>query len=170
MSRLEFGPENFFATVYNIVRSGTPLGKIECSSIREQATITIDRATYFASGEGIVRGTFHLEANCGRVATAEKPSVFRRLFIVQVGPKSYTLKAVSTFSRAFVLVEGESQIGFIAPNGFFSGKSAANLPDNLAPEIKTFLIWLVIIDRRRDGFGFRISLPRSPRRHLDRQA
>ena len=158
MSRLVFGPENFSATRYSIVRSGTPLGKINCSR-REEATITIGKATYLAYGEGIIRSTFYLDATGGRIAIAEKPSVFRRRFTVYVGLKSYTLKAVSTNSRAFLLVEGGSRIGSIAPNGFFSRKFTADLPDDLAPEIQTFLIWLVIIDQKRDGFGIPIKFP-----------
>ncbi len=94
-----------------------------------------------------------------RLATAEKASVFRRIFKVQVGIKSYTLKAASLFnrvSRAFMLDEGEKQIGWIAPNGFFSRTFTADFPDDLPPEIQTFLIWLIIIDQRRDGFAFPI--------------
>jgi hypothetical protein len=160
MSRLEFGPENFSATRYSIVSGGTPIGQIACSSLREQATITIGRSTYLACGEGVIRASYYLEAIGSRIATAEKPSIFRRLFIVQVGIKSYALKAVSAFSRGFVLIEGASHIGSISSNGFFTRKSTADLPDDLTPEIKTFLIWLVIIDRQRDGFAFRISFPR----------
>src|SRR5215469_3160417 len=156
MSRLDFGPENLSATRYNIVRGGTPLGKINCK-IRKEATITIGQATYFALREGVIRSTFYLDATEGLVAIAEKPSVFRRRFIVHVGLKSYTLKAVTTNNRAFLVVEGESQIGSIAPKGFFSRKFTADLPDDLAPEIQMFLIWLVVIDQKRDGFGIPIK-------------
>jgi hypothetical protein len=65
-------------------------------------------------------GAFYLEIDGNRLASAEKPSAFRRLFTVQVGVKSYTLKAESAFGNAFVLTEHDREIGSIAPpRGFW---------------------------------------------------
>jgi hypothetical protein len=43
------------------------------------------------------------------------------------------------------LTENAVPIGTIAPQGFFGRKAKAELPDELAPELKAFLIWLVIL-------------------------
>ena len=150
MSVLEFGLKSFFRPrIYGIVRDGAPVGEIECARMWERATITIGGTSYSAAREGKMSAGFYLETNGNRLASAEKPSAMHRLFAVQVGGRTLTLKAGSTFGRAFVLTEREVQIGSIAPLGWFTRKCRAELPDDLAPEVEAFLIWLVILLWRR---------------------
>ena len=65
---------------------------------------------------------------------------------MRAGGNTYILKAASAFSGTFSLTESGEEIGSIAPpQGFFSLTITADLPDDVAPEVKAFLIWLVII-------------------------
>ena len=150
MSALEFGLKSYFQLrLYSIARDGAPVGEIDCARLWERATITVGGTTYSAAREGKMSGAFYLEANGNRLVSAEKPSALHRLFIVQVDGRTYTLKAAGAFGRAFVLTEHEVQIGSIAPNGWFSRTCTAELPDDLALEVKAFVIWLVIVMWRR---------------------
>jgi hypothetical protein len=150
MSRLVFGPKGLFtARTYSIARDGEPVGEIVCSRLWEQATITIGAASYTAAREGKIIGAFYLAANGNRLASAEIASALKGGFTVQAGGRTYTLKTASLFGRAFVLIEKDMEVGRIARRGFFSGKSIADLPDDLALEIKAFVIWLVIVVSRR---------------------
>jgi len=145
MSVLEFSPKSLFSMRnYRIVQDGGPVGEIDCGRVREGATITIGGTSYTASREGLLSGAYHLEAAGNRLASAEWARAHRR-FTVQAGGRNYALKAASWFGRAFVLTENEVQIGSIARQGFFSRTSKAELPDDLALEVKAFLIWLVIL-------------------------
>jgi len=111
--------------------------------------ITIGGASFAAArDDSASNGGFYLEGNGSRIADAQKGA--SRLFTVQVfGAQTYTLKAASMFDTAFVLIGNGGEIGSIAPKGLYSLKSVADLPDELALEVKAFMIWLVIIIRRR---------------------
>ncbi len=150
MSLLEFGPTHFFnRRHYSITRNGAPVGEIDCAMLRERATITIGGARYTAAREGFMRGAFYLAAGGRSLASAEKPSVFQRLFTVRCRGRIYTLKPAAAFGRAYALTENEVAIGSIARQGFFGRKFDAELPDDLPLELKAFLIWLVIVLWRR---------------------
>jgi hypothetical protein len=150
MSQLVFGPKGFFTTRrYGITRDGVPVGEILGSRVWQQAAITIGSAKYEAAREAKISDTFYLAANGNRLASAETASILKGGFTVQAGGKTYTLKAASLFGRAFVLAENAVEVGRIARRGFFSRKSTADLPDDLALEIKAFLIWLIIVVRQR---------------------
>ena len=151
MSVLECGLKSFFRPrTYEVTRDDAPAGAIECSRLWERATITIDGAGYAAGREGKMSGAFYLETTNGiRVATAEKPSMSGRTFTIQVGDRTLTLKAASTFGRSFILTEHDVQIGVLAPRGWSARKWRAELPADLTPVVQAFLIWLVIILWRR---------------------
>jgi hypothetical protein len=150
MSVLEFGLKSFFRPrIYEITRDDAPAGTIECSWMWERAIITIDGTSHVAAREGKMSGAFYLETNGNRVAIAEKPSTRGRLFTVQVGDRTLTLKAASTFGSSFILTEHDVQIGVIARLGWLTQKWRAALPADLALEVQAFLIWLVIILLRR---------------------
>jgi hypothetical protein len=152
MSLLEVSPRSWFSSRdYNIAHNGAAVGEIHCAWAREQGKITIGPANYTASRDGLTSGAFFLEANGTRLISADKPSALHRSFTMQIGSKAYTLKAASAFGRAFVLTEGERDVGSIAPQGLFGRKTKVDLPDDLALEVKGFLIWLVILMWKRQS-------------------
>jgi hypothetical protein len=116
-------------TVRRLVTSNT-------HGVLEQGTITIGGTRYLVSREALMSGAFFPEANGKRLVTADKPSAFHRSFTLQVGGKSFTLKAGSAFGRSFVLTQGDQDIGFIAPLGLFGRKAKADLPDDLKLEVR----------------------------------
>ena len=123
MSLLEFSPRSYFSSrKYNIVQNGASIGEIDFALLREQGTIKIGGASYNASREGLTSGAFFLEANGNRLVSADKPSALHRLFTVQIGGKAYTLKAASTFGRAFVFTENDKEVGSIAPRELLQPK------------------------------------------------
>jgi hypothetical protein len=158
MSLLEFGPRSWFSPgIYNVVQNGAPIGEIDCAWLREQGTIKIGGASYACSREGLMSGAFFLEANGQRLASAEKPSALHELFTVKIGDKSYTLKKASIFGRSFVLTKNDRQVGLIAPKRFFGRKAKAEFSDDLAMEVRVFLIWLVIVMWKRNAKAARSS-------------
>lgn len=150
MSVLQFGLKSLFRPrVYSVARERLPVGEIVCAKRWESATITIEGKNYTAAREGKMSGALYLEANGNRLADADQSGIRNRLFTVRVGGRTLTLKTASMFARSFILTERDVRIGSIAPIGWFSGKCEAELPDDIAPEIQAFLIWLVIVMQRR---------------------
>jgi hypothetical protein len=163
MSQLEFGPANFFNTRRcGIAQNGVPIGEVRCAMFGQKGSITICDVSYTAARESFFSGTYYLAASGKRLAGAEKRYAFQRLFTVRCGPRTYTLKATSLFGRAYVLAENDVRIGSIARRGFFGRMFDAELPDDLALEIKAFLIWLVIVLwRRQRRAGAAIAIARA---------
>jgi hypothetical protein len=56
----------------------------------------------------------------------------------------------SSFGRAFVLMDGSRQIGSIEPASALTRKAMAGLPDSWPLPVRAFLIWLTMIQWRRD--------------------
>ena len=150
MTALQFGLKSFFRPrMYSIDRDGAQIGEIECSRLWEGATITLGGTSYTAARDGRMSGAFYIEKNGNRLASADKPSARKPLFTVRAGDRVFTLEKASTFARTFILTEGDRQVGSIAPIGWLGRKCKADLPDDLAPEIQAFVIWLAIIMQRR---------------------
>jgi hypothetical protein len=151
MRLLEFSVKGFFLpSIYPIACDGAPIGKIESDMFWESATITIGGASYSATREGYLSGAFYLAADGHRLVSAEKPSAWKSLFTVQVGGRTYTLRPANDWPPTLVLTEHELKIGRIAWQNAFMRKGKAELPDDLALEVKAFLIWLVILLLRRN--------------------
>jgi hypothetical protein len=146
MSVIEFAPTGIFQMRrYRIAQDGAAVGEIDCRKMRQGATIVIGGATYTTGRDGVMSGAFYLEGNGSRLASAVPASAFKGGFIVQTGGRTLTLARASAFGRTFALTENGAAIGTIAPQGFFSRKSKADLPDDLPMELKAFLIWLIIV-------------------------
>jgi len=108
-------------------------------------------SSYNVYREGVMSGKFILEGNGTQLASAEKPSAFRRSFTVRRDDKIYTLQAESAFKRSFVLLEQDRPIGSIVPRGMFTRKATVDFPDDLPLSVHIFLIWLTVILWKRDA-------------------
>ena len=116
---------------------------------REKGRLTIDGATYRVYREAPLSGAFVLEGAGGVLAQAVKPSVFRRAFVIRHAGRDYTLRPKSLFRRAFVLLDGQREVGSVAPVSAFTRKAAADLPHNLPLPVRAFIVWLTLISWRR---------------------
>ena len=150
MSVLTLAPRNWFTWNFSVLDGERPLAEVNLSSWRERGTLTIEGADYSVYRESLI-GDFLLEQSGRVLARAEKPSMFRRSFIIRYKEKPYTLRAQSAFRRAFVLLDGEREIGSIVPENAFTRNSVVTLPDEWPLPIKSFAIWLTIVHWRRDA-------------------
>jgi hypothetical protein len=150
MSTIEFFPSKSYSIRrYTLTRGGTEIGQIDCGGGRGAAAIILGNATYTPVIDSVVRGKFHLEANGAPIAGAQSAGFWFRYFNVQADARSYTLKMASWFGRRFALMENGIELGRIGVTNAFSGRSKAELPDDVPLEVQGFLIWLVISTWRR---------------------
>jgi len=96
-------------------------------------------------------GAFILESSGSIMARAEKPSAFRRSFIIDYRDKQYTLRAASALRRSFLLLDGDIKIGSLSPEGIFTRRTSVDLPAELPLPVKVFIIWLTVILWKRDS-------------------
>ena len=147
---LQIAPTHWYSWNVTVRDESRPVADIASSWWREKGAMTIDGATYRVSREAPMSGAFVLEHAGSVLAQAEKPSVFRRAFVIRHAGRDYTLRPESMFRRAFVLLDGSRQVGSIAPKSAFTRQAAADLPHHLPLPVRMFIVWLVVISWRRE--------------------
>ena len=152
---LEAIPSNFFATNFQLQQDNQLLGEVDTGFWGEKARLELEDGTYELYREGMFSGDFVLERNGEVVARAAKPSVLQNRFEVQLPDRRLVLRKPSawSWSRRFVLSDGEKQIGSIDPVGFFTRRTIIDLPDNWSLPIRVFLFWLAVIIWKRQSYA-----------------
>ena len=146
---LQVVPTHWYSWDVTVTDESRPVADIAVSWWREKGALTIDGATYRLYREAPMSGEFILEHAGSVLARAEKPSIFRREFVLRHAGREYTLRPRSIFRREFVLLDGSRQVGSIAPTSAFTRKAAADLPHNLPLPVRMFVVWLTVISWRR---------------------
>lgn len=149
--KLTMVPRRWYAWDYAVTSGDRTVAALDLASWRERADIMIGDTTHRVFRERPMSGDFIIEAAGRELARATKPSAFRDTMIVHYGGKDYTLRKPSIWRRAFALMDGERQIGSIAPESAWSRRATADLPPDWPVPIKAFVIWLVIILWKRDA-------------------
>jgi hypothetical protein len=142
-------PKHVFSWGFDLdLGAGSQVG-FDMSWFREGGRFTWDGTEFHLSRERAWSGDFLLTAYGQVLAHATKDSVFLRRFTVRVEDRELVLHAASSFSRRFELIEGDSVVGGVAPDGFFTRACTAEFPNDLSVPVQVFLFWLVILMWRR---------------------
>ena len=147
---LQIVPTHWYSWDVTVTDESRPVADIARSWWREKGALTIGDTTYHVYREAPMSGAFVLEQAGSVLARAEKPSVFRREFVIRHADREYTLRPESMFRRAFVLLDGSRQIGSLAPKSAFTRKAAADLPNHLPLPVRMFIVWVTMISWRRE--------------------
>jgi hypothetical protein len=150
-SILQAVPTHWFSWNFTVTQGSEVLANIDVSWWRERGVLTIDGKRYRVYREGLASGDFVLESPEIIVARATKPSAFRRAFIVEHSGRQYTLRANWPSRRAFRLLDGETEIGSISPEGFLTRRAAVVMPQDMPLLVQVFVVWLAIILWKRDA-------------------
>jgi hypothetical protein len=146
---LQIVPTSWWSWDVKVSDEARPVADIAMSWWREKGALAIDGARYRVYREAPLSGAFVLAGAGGVLARAEKPSVFRREFVVRHAGREYTLRPRSMFRRAFVLLDGSREVGSLAPQSAFTRKAAADLPHDLPLPVRAFIVWLILVSWRR---------------------
>jgi len=130
---------------------GRHLADLDLSSWRERGKVTVDGSEYEVRREGLCRGPFLLVQEGSVRGQARKTSLFRKEFEIEFDGDHYTLKARSAWGRPLVLLQGGQVLGTISPTAWYSRNVCADLPDELSPLLKAFVVWLVLLLWKRDA-------------------
>ena len=146
---LQIVPTHWYSWDFTVTEESRPVADIATSWLREKAELTIDDATYHLYREALMSGAFVLEHAGSVLARAEKPSIFRREFVIRHAGREYTLLPRSMFGRAHVLLDGSREVGSLAPDRVFTRNATADLPHDLPLPVRMFIVWLTVISWRR---------------------
>jgi hypothetical protein len=108
---------------------------------RDKGELSIQGNTYAARKR---RGAYVLESGADIVASASRPRWWRRELAIEHASHVYTLRPKSAWRREFQLFDGNTRVGSIAQQGFFTRKAAVDLPKTLPLVLQVFVMWLVV--------------------------
>jgi hypothetical protein len=119
------------------------------SGWRDRAEIRIDADIYTARRDG---NSYLFELGSRVAARADQPRKWLREFFIEHEGRRYTLRPKSRFlfRRHFLLLEGSTQVGSVAPDGAFTRKAGVELPPTLPVFLQVFITWLVMTMWKRD--------------------
>ncbi len=144
-------PKHWFSWDFVVLEGSQAVAEIDISWWRERGVLTVSGVDYHVYRQGVMSGDFILERGGLALARAEKPSAFHRSFIVEHQAKRYTLRTRSMFRRAFLLLEGEREIGSVCPEGVFTRRATVVLPADWPLPVKVFIIWLAVVLWKRES-------------------
>jgi hypothetical protein len=144
-------PKNWLSWDFTVTERSQAVAAIDTSWWREKGVLTVQGVDYRVYREGVMGGDFILESAGSIMARAAKPSAFYRSFNIDHADRQYTLRAKSAFRRAFLLLEGDREIGSLSPEGIFTRRATVDLPETLPLPVKVFIIWLSVILWKRDA-------------------
>lgn len=147
---LQVAPTHWYSADFTVRQASQPVADVDISWWRDEGTLTVEGVRYRAYREGWMNGGFVLERGGSVIARAEKPSAFSRKYLLRYHDREYTLRAKSAFRRAFVLLDGPRQIGSIKPASALTRQAMADLPDSWPLPVRAFVIWLTMIQWRRE--------------------
>jgi hypothetical protein len=142
-------PRSWFSWSFAVLEGAQPVADIDVSWWREKGELTVQGSPYKVYREGVLSGAFILESAGSVLAQAKKPSLFRRLLILEHAGKRYTLQP--SLGRKFLLFDGSGQLGSISPESIFTRRARVDLPADLPLPVRVFMIWLVVIFWKRSS-------------------
>jgi hypothetical protein len=150
-------PKNWFSWKFEIFDGEVKVANLDLAWFREEVEFAIQGRTFEIGREGVMSSVFLLREDGRTIASATKPSAFRRSFDVVFDQTGYKLEAVGPFVRRFELRKDFREVGSIHPVHLFSRKAIVELPEYLPLEVQVFIAWLVIMLWKR-GSSRRRSL------------
>lgn len=148
---LQVAPTHWYSWHFTVRKDSQLVANVDVNAWGEQGALTIDRTHYQMYREGWMNGSFVLERDGSAIAHAEKPSAFRRRYLIRYRDREFALVARSAFRRSFALLDGSQEIGSVEPIGLFTREATADLPDTWPLPLRAFVIWLTVIQWRRDS-------------------
>lgn len=142
-------PTGWLARSYRIEEKGAVVATIGFGAWSERGTLELAGERYPIEGEGFWNRRFHLTHEGKRIATARRTGAFRRGFHLVHGHDECQLDPSGVFSRSFQLTRRGRQLGQISALGAFSRSAHIDLDEELAPELRLFAFWLVLLAWRR---------------------
>lgn len=152
---LKIVPEHWYSWDFRVLEDGNEVARLDRAWVRERGGFELDGDSYEIRRTSTLKGSFVLQRATTIVARAEKASLVRRAFDVQVGAVPYRLEAVSAFRREFRVLRAGVPWGTIRPVSAFRRTAVADLPDTASLPVRLFFIFLTLVlwKRQQDAAG-----------------
>jgi hypothetical protein len=144
-------PRSFFSWDFDVVESGKALCAIDQGYWRERASFSLAGRTYTLGRESGFGDFWVREGGEGGpvLCHATKVSAFRRRFDIVIDGTEFVLAPRSLFGFSYDLTSGSAVVGSISRVSLFRRELELDLPDELPVAARVFLLWLVLLMKRR---------------------
>ena len=142
-------PKGWVTWDYELREQRSLVATLYLDWMTERARCTISGRSWELARESWLGGAFQMKQSGKVFASAEKPNVLFRSFVVKFDSKTYRWEAESAFVRTFQLFEGDQVIGTMRPENMFTRRATIELPAEFSLERKAFLVWLALLIWRR---------------------
>lgn len=142
-------PEGWLARSYRVEERRALVGRLEFGLWSERGALELGERRLSVLRAGFWNPEHHLVEAGARRASARTTGFWRRGFALTDGDEAYRLDPSSFTQRSFVLTRGGRALGQVRAGGVFRRTVDVTLDEGLAPELRLFALWLVILAWRR---------------------
>jgi hypothetical protein len=143
-------PKSWYSWDFELTSADRTVARFDMSSWCDRLEIIIDGVKHQVYRASML-GDFVIERGGQIQARAAKPSAFSSTMILTHGGRDYALQKRSVWKRAFVLLDGEREIGSVAPVSSWTRHATVELPAEWPIAVQAFVISLVIVLWRREA-------------------
>ena len=115
------------------------------SRLRERADLRVGAEGYHVRRVGWPNAGFLLERQGVAIARADPEGLFRRSYRIRTDRATLTLKPRGFMRPDFVLVDGESELGWIRRAGFWRTTMEASFSPGVERWAQVFVVWIVVV-------------------------
>ncbi|MGH7551695.1 MAG: hypothetical protein ACREMQ_01540, partial [Longimicrobiales bacterium] len=131
---------SWFSWTFRVLENDRQITQLERSWVGNTGSFALDRVEYRIRRDGL--RSFALERD-GHVL-ARTRSAFGRRFDVTAHDRMLTLKPRSLFTRTYIVLHGDREIGSMRATTFFRRAAEIDFPPQLLLPLRLFLAFLVI--------------------------
>lgn len=142
-------PEGWLARSYRVEEHRVLVGRLEFGLWSERGALELGERRLSVLREGFWNTEHHLVEAGARRASARTTGFWRRGFALTDGDEAYHLGPSSFTGRSFELTRHGRALGQVRARGAFRRAVDVTLEERLAPELRLFALWLVILAWRR---------------------
>jgi hypothetical protein len=130
---------------------GEPLTELSFRNLREGGDCTLGGVPYTLRREGVA-GEFVMEEPGGvEAARAKKPNALQRRFELRYPGGSLRVESTSGWGKSYRVIGADGrQVGEVRRRSMWRRQVDAALPDEVPPQVRVFVLWLVLLMLRRD--------------------
>jgi hypothetical protein len=137
--------------VVRILSGENELTQLRITAFRSHGTFQVDGEEFTIQPQGFLRFSVLLKRGVSVIARMEKPSVFRRRFLIRSAGHRLTLEARGWTGGKYLLFLENREVGSVKREGFTRRRMTLDFPDEVPLVLQVFLVYIVHLQAKREA-------------------
>ncbi len=143
MAMWKVTPKRWYSWDFAVLdERGQEIGEVKLSALWDSGTVIAGGLEYAVSRDRAIGIGFLLEGAGTPTARAVGRTALWHGVTIIWNERTYQLVAQSPWRRGLVLWEGDEKVGLVAPERPLRRRARAELPADLPPVVRLFVVWL----------------------------